>query len=670
MLEFYKQRETNLGNKFAIAILSFCTLLVFTFQACDKQVTTFSNGYGYSGAQPIPVESEELYEPAETSSLLAEQNFIRFQAPNSCNGTNGETPSHSGLLFFENNSYQYQANLCSSAQAVETENIGITSYNKELAIVGSQAFEVQVTSSNEVPEEAPSTLLCRYQFNDNEGIDIVIRQNESEQAVTSPTQEFSFLNSIPSGVTFRRPNETESVASYVDSNGVIQFAAPGAPRFGHHPLTGEALGLLMEDSARNLIQTNTFPYGFTVENGSQQSEVALNPDGTTATDKFIESASDGAQGMRLVDLPAVATPGTWNDNTLYSMSLFVKAQERSLMRFSTKAKDGSPEVHTWFDVQSGLVRMSQHAHKGIEPFKNGWYRIWVQFDIKSGAGLPEMAFYLATSDGEISYQGDGTSGVHIWGLQIEERYFPTNYIPAGKLRRADRVELNNPDQLDTQEGAYLFNISHKYSSSSDHDTLFSIGERAVDTTRFEINEGNLEFSKNTSGTPEERISHIPLNKSPLRLALSWSGAEGHLAVDGQTQFYSGAQLPTSYVTVAFGGPLWQDNALNGHLKSIQYYNKALAQEELAHITSGNSSPFIVAKGLMGEVITGKKQEDGTYLKTLSQTLPLVKGRSLGEPSYLSESFAFQLFLTEDTLSGRFHGLFNEEEVDITLQCHN
>ena len=45
--------------------------------------------------------------------------------------------------------------------------------------------------------------------------------------------------------------------TYVDSAGVLQTAATDVPRFDHNPLTGESLGLLVEEQRTNSIRNNT-----------------------------------------------------------------------------------------------------------------------------------------------------------------------------------------------------------------------------------------------------------------------------------------------------------------------------------------------------------------------------------------------------------------------------
>lgn len=60
-------------------------------------------------------------------------------------------------------------------------------------------------------------------------------------------ESFSFFSSLPSAFTYTR---ADTVASFHDNTGALQFAASNAPRFDHS-LTGVPLGLLIETASTN-----------------------------------------------------------------------------------------------------------------------------------------------------------------------------------------------------------------------------------------------------------------------------------------------------------------------------------------------------------------------------------------------------------------------------------
>jgi hypothetical protein len=73
----------------------------------------------------------------------------------------------------------------------------------------------------------------------------------STRASIRPTLllDFASTKKLDSRVTFTR----SSIATVINEFGVLQVVASGVPRFDHDPVTGESLGLLLEESRTNLL---------------------------------------------------------------------------------------------------------------------------------------------------------------------------------------------------------------------------------------------------------------------------------------------------------------------------------------------------------------------------------------------------------------------------------
>ena len=69
---------------------------------------------------------------------------------------------------------------------------------------------------------------------------------------TRPTLDLNFAATkrLDPRITYSRA----STGTFVGSNGLIQSAAVNQARFEHNPLTGESLGLLVEDARTNLVR--------------------------------------------------------------------------------------------------------------------------------------------------------------------------------------------------------------------------------------------------------------------------------------------------------------------------------------------------------------------------------------------------------------------------------
>ncbi len=70
-----------------------------------------------------------------------------------------------------------------------------------------------------------------------------------------PVIDWSFLGTLPSGLTFARAGS----ATRFDSSGVMQSVAANAPRFDYDPVTHEALGLLLEGQRTNVFLGSDAP---------------------------------------------------------------------------------------------------------------------------------------------------------------------------------------------------------------------------------------------------------------------------------------------------------------------------------------------------------------------------------------------------------------------------
>jgi hypothetical protein len=169
------------------------------------------------------------------------------------------------------------------------------------------------------------------------------------------------------------------------------------------------------------------------------------PDSTSTAATFIPTAVNNFHRTAIG-----WTSVTGYGNGVWTTSMFVKAYGYSFV--SLRFDDGVTSVlGTTFNLSgngstsTGYYDANTVAgtplSSSITPVGNGWYRIAITTRVLlfSNVGL---YFHVMSNATTTSFTADGTSGVYIWGAQVEQSYGATSYIPtAGSAvtRAADVV---------------------------------------------------------------------------------------------------------------------------------------------------------------------------------------------------------------------------------------
>ena len=230
-----------------------------------------------------------------------------------------------------------------------------------------------------------------------------------------------------------------TTATRVNASGLIESVASGVPRLDYYTSGGTAgcPALLVEPSAQNLaLQSEAWNVSpWTATSGSQGATVSGNatasPDGTTNADKLIEAAVTGNHFC----LQAL----TLTSGTTYTASCFVKASERTRGRLRMSGTAAYWDLD--FNLTSGTVTGGTNPF--IQNFGNGWYRIGATFTANTTSN--NFILFLLDASGAVSYTGDGTSGLFVYGAQVETGSVATSYIPtttASVTRNADVISLS------------------------------------------------------------------------------------------------------------------------------------------------------------------------------------------------------------------------------------
>jgi hypothetical protein len=169
-------------------------------------------------------------------------------------------------------------------------------------------------------------------------------------------------------------------------------------------------GLLIEEQRTNLVTYSAQfdDAAWTKSNASVTVNAIVSPDGTVNADKLVENTATSTHLL----FPNVAI--TLATGVPYAYSVYAKAAERSICRLTNNDLLG-----VFFDLSAGTVTSVDAGFTGsITSVGNGWYRlVAVQASNSNVSG--RLAVALVSTGTTTFYTGNGTSGLYIWGAQLE-----------------------------------------------------------------------------------------------------------------------------------------------------------------------------------------------------------------------------------------------------------
>ena len=191
------------------------------------------------------------------------------------------------------------------------------------------------------------------------------------------------------------------------------------PRLTYQNGGGGCPSLLLEKQSTNLLTySEQFDNaGWTKSDSTVTANATTSPDGTTNADKLIESATTASH---------LISQASATSASVVTTSVFLKQSElRYAVVFISNTVNKNFAV--LFDLQLGVVvtnftSISSYAaptSSSIENYGNGWFRCIVTATDTFTNASCAVALNRSGADSGFSYTGDGTSGLFIWGAQLE-----------------------------------------------------------------------------------------------------------------------------------------------------------------------------------------------------------------------------------------------------------
>lgn len=372
-----------------------------------------------------------------------------------------------------------------------------------------------------------------------------------------------------------------TTARRFNSAGLIEIVAANVPRLDY--LNSSCPSILVEPQRTN-VQTYSedFSNAVWIKVGSTvTTNTTVSPDGTTTGDKLTEDTSTGLHTAAIS--VGQATGGD------YTFSVFVKANGRTKFQLAEAFSIGG---NVNFDLTAGTATTTAPAKNGrIENYGNGWYKCSATWTFTGGA-TTVLYLNLLNNAGASSYTGNGTSGVIVWGAQLELGSYSTSYIPtvaSTVTRNADVISKTGISSLIGQTEGTLFLDLFASAQNSDSTPGFSVlSDIGTGTNRIQIytNNGFLGF---IIYNPSALVIGSTFNITPntnIKVALGYSSGATFMFVNGTQVATTAASLSLSGLDAftlnrVFGSDLTAKN----NFKTVAIWKTKLPNSELATLTT-------------------------------------------------------------------------------------
>ena len=214
----------------------------------------------------------------------------------------------------------------------------------------------------------------------------------------------SYAGTATNGILMWHPSVVRGpvAVDYVDTSG---GAAVQGPRFEHGGIY------------RNLIlQSEDLSTTWALARATISTNTVIAPDGTTTADTLVEDATSANTHIVYQIMP----DGDFTNDATYTFSCYVKAANRTWVRYTLRDKGGNYPVAE-FDVENGVVGGAATAGNTstIENVGNGWYRCSMSRDIDSGTNDPILHIIAGEATNDVTFDGLSQDSLHLWGAQVE-----------------------------------------------------------------------------------------------------------------------------------------------------------------------------------------------------------------------------------------------------------
>jgi hypothetical protein len=411
----------------------------------------------------------------------------------------------------------------------------------------------------------------------------ILSQQKQSQAPDFPNVRpsldlrFALAKKLDPRITFTRG----STGTYFGPDGLMKTAGVNEPRFDHDPVTGQSLGLLIEEQRINSLQySNDFtnavwtPFPNTIPSANQ-----TGLDGTTSA--FTYTAISTGSNYVYQNFTCTAS-------TTYTFSFYVKLGTLRASSYKIAVYNNTGAAFIAVDVVPTQTLSS-----------SSWTRVSYSFTTPAGCTSARVYPYRNNN----TLQNNGT--FYLWGAQVEIGAFPTSYIPTSgstATRTADTANITNISSFfNASEGTLCVDSEMPYQTNLRFPFIgFTRGAGAANSIGFYYYNTSSPWVtwlvRNTAdaaggGTVAANLVEASGPSQTVGVYKKFIGTykfgEFNYYFDGKyvNRRTTNKNLPSNLTYMEIGTNASTVDRLNGHIRRITYYPIQLTNQQLINLTS-------------------------------------------------------------------------------------
>jgi hypothetical protein len=233
--------------------------------------------------------------------------------------------------------------------------------------------------------------------------------------------------------------------------------------------------LLLEPQRLNQVSNSEYYVSYGFQSASISQNETTSPEGLQNAAELIEDSSNDNHFLRIPNLSFIS-------GTDVVFSIYLKENTRRYARLRFDSTGGN--TRAWLDLRTGETTFIDATDSGVctsTNVGNGWFRY--EFKVNpSNTGTGSVQVFTqsvesVTGSLQTTYQGDGTSGIYIWGAQVETGSYTTSYIPTygtSQTRNKDLSVVSYTGMTESQ-GTLFIDLAEGFNGNDRNSGVASLG---------------------------------------------------------------------------------------------------------------------------------------------------------------------------------------------------